>query len=423
VSALRGAAAALAVGVTVLVPAGPTYAVDDPLCANVASDDVVAATGDSVPLDLMRVPELQELFERHQAEAGEHQRVAVVDSGVASAGLVVAARQRFSKGSEIEDSHGTLVAGLIAGAPRAEGKPVGVAPGAEIVDVRVYDTLSPQDPDTEDGVTNAGVVEGLEWVADHAAGLRIGVVNVSLAVPGSDELAAVVERLWQEDVVVVAASGNRPADASDPLWPEFGYDGASARPPGEDAAGAVFPAGYPHVVAVSATADGAEAVTTDASEFVLQSSAIDVAAPTYGAISITSNGSTCVLADIATSWAAAEVSGVLAMLRSAYPHERAPQIVARLVHSANGTPDRPSVLTGAGVVQPTEAMVRPLAPDGDGGVESTSQERDRHLRATAPEAADDLLADTGEQAVWWGLLGGGALLLALILRPVLARRG
>ncbi|MCW2795083.1 MAG: peptidase and in, kexin, sedolisin [Nocardioides sp.] len=419
---LRAVAGGAALGAAVLVPAGTAYAAEDPLCSNVATDVQVAATGDSLPLSLMRVPQAQEFLARHGREAGSGQRVAVVDSGVGGRGIPVAAHQSFSRKAEIEDPHGTLVAGLIAGAPRADDKAVGVAPGAEIVDVRIYDLPAPQDPNAEDGVTNAGLVEGLGWVADNAQRLDIGVVNVSLAVPGSRALRDVVARLWDSGVVVVAASGNRPADESDPLWAEFGYEGASVRPAGEDAATAVFPAGYPHVVAVSATADGAEAITTDASEFVLQSSAIDIAAPTYGGVSVTPNGSTCVLNDIATSWAAAEVSGVVALLRSAYPNEDPAQIVARLLYSANGTPDRPTVQTGAGVVQPIEALVRPLDPNGHGTVASTSQEPERHLRATVPEPEADLLAGTRDHAVWWGLLGGGALLLALILRPVFGRR-
>lgn len=417
------AVAALLVAATAVGPTGPADAADDdPLCVNVSDDVPVSATGESVPLELMRVPQVQEIFARHGAQAGAGQNVAVVDSGVAPYGLRIAGSRNFARQSQIEDSHGTMVAGLIAGAPRADGKPVGVAPGAGIVDVRVYDVAAPQDPDQEDAVTSAGVVRGLTWVADHAEDLDIGVANVSLWVTPSAALKAVLARLWREDVVVVAASGNRPGDESDPLWTEFGYGGASERPPGEDAAAAIFPAGYPHVLAVSASADGAEAVTTDAGEYVLQSSAIDVAAPTYGAVSITANGSTCVLDDIATSWAAAEVSGVVAMLRSAYPHEDAAQIVARLVHSADGREDRPTVLTGAGVVRPLEALTRPLDPDRRGEVAQTSAEPDRHLRARAPVPSDDLLAPTRDDAVWWGLLGGGAVLLALVLRPVLARR-
>ena len=42
--------------------------------------------------------------------------------------------------------------------------------------------------------------------------------------------------------------------------------------------------------------------------------------------------------------------------------------------------------------------------------------------AVAPEPEPDPLAGASDDAVWWGLLGGGVLVVALLLRPVLARR-
>jgi membrane-anchored mycosin MYCP len=41
---------------------------------------------------------------------------------------------------------------------------------------------------------------------------------------------------------------------------------------------------------------------------------------------------------------------------------------------------------------------------------------------SVPKEPKDVLASTRKNAVWWGLVGGGVLLLALVLRPVLARR-
>ena len=41
---------------------------------------------------------------------------------------------------------------------------------------------------------------------------------------------------------------------------------------------------------------------------------------------------------------------------------------------------------------------------------------------TLPQEDPDLLSDTREELVWWGLVGGLALAAALVLRPVLARR-
>ena len=155
---------------------------------------------------------------------------------------------------------------------------------------------------------------------------------------------------------------------------------------------------------------------------MLQNSATDVAAPTYGGVSLGVNGSTCLLLDIATSWAAAEASGIVALLRDRYPDDSAAQIVARLEQTASGSPDDENVLTGAGVVQPLEALTRPLTPDDEGDLDRDDPEESTIPPASAPQPRADLLASAREDAVWWGLFGGGAVVLALLLRPILARR-
>jgi membrane-anchored mycosin MYCP len=309
--------------------------------------------------------------------------------------------------------HGTTVAGLIAGRPREPGGPVGVAPAAGIIDVRVYDT-SETDP-TEGGARPDAdtLAAGLEWVAENAGSWHIKVANVSLAVRPSKRLAEAVRKAWDAGVVIVASAGNRPTTQG-----ELNFSELATFHPGEDAAKLVYPAGYPHVVAVNATAEGAGNVTLEDS--VLHNSQTDVAAPTYRAVSVAINGSTCLVPEIATSWSAAEVSGVLALIRSRYPHDGAAEAVARLVDTASGSPTAPTSLEGAGVVQPVEALTRPLPAGGDptgipGGGRAVA-------RATAPEPQADVLAATRDHAVWWGLLGGGALLLAVLARPALARR-
>jgi membrane-anchored mycosin MYCP len=128
-----------------------------------------------------------------------------------------------------------------------------------------------------------------------------------------------------------------------------------------------------------------------------------------------------VINDVATSWSTAVVSGVLSLLRSAHPKEEPAQTVARLLETANGTAGTPTRLTGYGVVQPLEALTRPLSPDADGTLAYAAADLDQP-QATAPEPADDLLAGPRDDAVWWGLIGGGVLVVALLLRPVLSRR-
>jgi len=134
------------------------------------------------------------------------------------------------------------------------------------------------------------------------------------------------------------------------------------------------------------------------------------------------NGDTCLVEPTSTAAAAGEVAGVLALLFQRYPFELPAQIVSRLVNTADGTTDDRTPLTGAGVVQPYEALTRPLLPAGDGTVERTVVRTGTAKRAAVPEPDPDLLASTRENAVWWGLIGGGLLVVALLLRPVLARR-
>ena len=148
----------------------------------------------------------------------------------------------------------------------------------------------------------------------------------------------------------------------------------------------------------------------------------DVAAPTAGAVSYSLRGESCLLTDPATSYAAAEVSGVLALLQSAYDESIAAS-VRRLLTTANGRPDIPNTLVGAGEVQAMDALTRPMEIDDDSGTDlgAGSVEHEPQL-LSVPEEPDDVLASTRENAVWWGVIGGGVLLLAVLLRPVLARR-
>ena len=410
-------ALAAVVAATMLPPA-PSQAVasaalDSVLC-DAVGEEVVTTSDPSAPLERLRIPEAHELL-GGPARAGAGVNVAVLDSGVSRAGgrVRVVDGTTVGAGGEIQDPHGTAVASLIAGQPRADGGLVGIAPAAGIVDVRVYDTLDPESLDGE-LLTAGSVAEGLRWVAEQADQLDIRIANVSLSVGPDDELAAAVRAARTAGVLVVAETGNRGATGPMEAFPSAA--------PGEDVAGAVFPAGYlDDVIAVNATVGGADA-GSDPQVNVGASSATDVAAPTYGAVVVAVNGSTCTLQDVNTSWAAAEVSGVLALLMSRYPDDNSAQTMARLLGTASGTLDDPTRLTGVGVVQPLEALTRPLRPGEDGAFAQTRSARDENPRARAPEPEVDTLASLRRTALWFSIPGGAALLLALMLRPVLARR-
>lgn len=398
------------------VAVAPPAAADDPDCMTQPKDETGTEIEPGAPvISQLEIGRAQNLVDDEAPpRPGPPVRVAVLDSGVTGDRIPVVDRYTGITGrSQVMFPHGTVVAGLIAG-ERHDGTAVGVAPDAEIVDVRVYD-----DVDEEEGgelVSPESLAAGLQWVAREARRLNIRVANVSVAVEADPQLKRAVQAVRRAGVVVVAAAGNRP-DEGQPFDSLFGDD---APEPGEDAAGHLFPTGYDDVVSVSATGDGSP--EADASAYVLRNSNTTVAAPTYWGVSYAVNGEPCRIDTIATSWATAEVSGVLALLFQMFPDDTDEQVVARLVTTANGTPDDPNPVTGAGVVQPMEALTRPLAPARSGEMDRTvSVDRDG-APAVAPDPETDPLAGPREDAVWWGLIGGGVLVVALLLRPVLARR-
>ncbi|MCD4532770.1 S8/S53 family peptidase [Nocardioides sp. cx-169] len=432
---LRGVlAAGLALGV-LAVGSAPAHA-EDQDCSSINAEvtDTVEATSPSSPAQLMQVAQAQRLAARSGSGPGQGVTVAVLDSGVAPSTRLnpIVAAPSSGRSPELLDYQGTAIAGLIAGRGEPD-KPIGIAPEATIMDVRVYDRREAQDPAAETEPSLDLLIQGLRHVANLPRG-RVGVVNVSLALPAREELGdalrAVLADLAAKDVVVVAATGDRPEE-SDALYSEFGYaerDGEDegSPPPGEDAGGAIWPAAAPHVVAVNATATALvedEVVVGDAADSVLRSSDTDLAAPSSGAVSLGMDGrSTCVLGEVSSEYAAAEVSGVVALLRSAFPDDTAAQVVARLTRTATGSPLTRNVLTGHGIVQPVEALTRPLRPGKKGQLPATTIDDRGDERATAPREQPDVLASTKRNAVWWGLLAGGALIVATMLRPVLARR-
>lgn len=418
-AASMSAALAVTGGLVAVSPAA--QAIEDAECPSTSLDDPYDSAQESRPLAEMDVEKAHNYLTRRGEGLGAGVVIAVIDSGVgAPAGVDVVERPVVVPNLQSEYYHGTAVAGLIAGTARSQdaGGAVGIAPDAQILDLQVYD-----DPTGGNGtaIIASNVVQALDVVlARRAAGMNIRVVNISLNVAPDDVLAQRIEQLWQAGVVTVAPTGNRPrndaGDTGSALVPEEQFGEFR---PGENARDVVHPAAYDRVLAVNASMAGTGGA--DPHEYVLENSATDLAAPTAGGVSYSVNGGTCLLSTPATSWAAAEVSGVLALLFAHFPDDTPAMAVNRLLLTADGRPDIPNRLSGAGDVQPYDALTRPLAMDEDGQTEQTAPAPDSQVYA-APEPEPDILAATRRDAVWWGLVGGGTLLLALVLRPVLARR-
>ncbi|TMH92149.1 MAG: hypothetical protein E6H47_03760, partial [Betaproteobacteria bacterium] len=176
---------------------------------------------------------------RQQGIDGSGVTVAILDSGVAADADLVQPANRILASVNFADErltsdpggHGTHIAGIIAGnGSRSGGEIIGVAPQANIVDVRVL------------GNTGRGrissVVRGIEWVLAHRHDYNIRVINLSFGAPALlpyrlDPMSAAVEIAWRRGLVVVAASGNG------------GPQGGTVVTPGID----------PYVITVGATDD------------------------------------------------------------------------------------------------------------------------------------------------------------------------
>ncbi len=425
--------AAVAVGALVALSLPAPAAADDTTsfqCPTTADQEVVQSPVASLPRKYLGLDRADELLARRGITPGHDVKVALLDSGVAAkdtyAPVDVVDRQVFSPGP-VENVHGTLLAGLVAAKPQpgdAGRIPVGIAPGAQIVDLKVYGD-TPEDS-SHGGIDPANVAAALRWLVTHAETEKIKIAVMAMNLPPDPEVKAAVEALAEKNIVLLAATGNRvqpdSASGSDRM------DAYATPRPGEDVADVVYPAGYTaQVLGITAAADGVpreDGQAVDASGQVLFSSAIDLALPVYGATTVSTNGSTCVLQTVETSWAVAEAAGVLALLMSAYPNETAAAVEARMLRTADGRVSEIGTnrLYGAGVPQPVDALTRVLRPAKDGALATPAFRPREYPAAAAPPRPPDPLGDVPDHAMWWAILGGAALVITALLRPLLARR-
>ena len=229
----------------------------------------------------------------HALATGRGALVAVVDTGIDTLhpDLVAAVAGSFdaTEGAPpADDPHGTAIAGIIS----AHGAIQGVAPGAKVLDVRVFQA----DPVGAGSIASTMILlRGLQWANDQ--GSRI--INLSLA--GSrDALAGLaIAALVRKNTVVVAAAGNA---------------GASAP--------SAYPAAFDDVIAVTATdlRDALYASANHGSYIAVAAPGVDVIAPAlYEAYQVGSG----------TSFAAAHVSGVIALML-----ERGPKLSIQEIRAA-----------------------------------------------------------------------------------------
>ncbi|WP_422770055.1 type VII secretion-associated serine protease mycosin [Plantactinospora sp. WMMC1484] len=322
-------------------------------------------------------------------------RVAVVDSGVSAdhptlTGKVLPGRDLLASsggdGQCDENGHGTLIAGIIAGreAVSAGFRFYGVAPGAEIVPVRV---LRDQRRSVEADLSER-IAEAIRWAVDSG---DADVLNLSLTTPPTRQLQSAVAYALDRQVVVVAAAGNS------------GDSGVEAGRP-------TFPAGYPGVIAVAGVnADDEHVQTSTSGEFV------DVAAPGERiAGPAAAGGGYLFTAEGGTSFATGYVSGLAALIRAYDPTLSPSQVAERIFRTADHPDGLWNPQVGHGVVNPVRAVgaVRPAVAPAPATAGSVPRPAARPAPLRAVSVASAVIAVVGV-----------ALALLLLASVPVIRRG
>jgi subtilisin family serine protease len=225
-------------------------------------------------------PEKLGAIEAHRLATGNGVTVAIIDSGVDPnhpdlAGAITASYDAADAGKP--HPHGTGMAGAIA----SRGTVVGIAPGAELLAVRAFSASS----QSAEGTT-LNIIKGLDWAADKGA----RVVNMSFAGPLDPRLHDTLAKAAGKGMILIAAVGNAGPNS----------------PP-------LYPAAEPFVIAVTAT-DASDALFSGANRgkyIAVAAPGVDVLVPAPDASYQFTTG---------TSVAAAEVSGVVALLLERNPH-------------------------------------------------------------------------------------------------------
>jgi serine protease AprX len=294
--------------------------------------------------------------------------VALIDSGVnnhpdlVTTGLLPYSRIVYSKSFVPGDSsaadaygHGTHIAGLIAGNGLSSTGPLfsqnfkGIAPGANIVNLRVLDANG--------SANDSSVIAAINQAVSLKSQYNIRVINLSLGrgVFESyklDPLCQAVEKAWKNGIVVVVAAGNNGR-----FLPTSGYGTVTS--PGNDpyvlTVGSMKPMGTPqrtddliasysskgptmldHIVKPDVVAPGNLLVSTETSNTTLYNTELGNRVPysayMYGGLS---SPSKFYFELSGTSMATGVVSGAVADLLQAHPTLTPDQVKARLMKTAS----------------------------------------------------------------------------------------
>jgi membrane-anchored mycosin MYCP len=381
-------------------PAPPQPTVQREVCAAVIPSPGEPGRGHDQLADL-NLPQVWQLTR------GAGQRVAVIDTGVSRHQRlpnVVPGGDYVSTGDGTQDcdTHGTLVAGIIAAAPdsTADGFS-GMAPDVTLVSIRQSSAKFASATDRSGA--GIGDVDTMAKAVRTAADLGASVINISsvACVPTTSVLddralgAALAYAVDVKNAVVVAPAGNTggaaqcPAQRSDATW--------------ETVTVAVSPAWYDDYVLTvgSVNAEGAP------SAFTLAGPWVDVAA-TGEAVTLFSSAPLS-----GTSYAVPVVSGLAALIRARFPTLTARQVMQRIESTAHHPPAGWDPFVGNGTVDALAAVSTDSTPT------TTSTPHAPPVPVSTPpppSPPDGHVRDTALRGAAIGLVALVAALVSLRLR-------
>ncbi len=264
------------------------------------------------------------LPQAHRAATGKGVQVAVIDTGVDLdhpdlRGRVTAAGNFVDRGEQTftSDVHGTAVAGVIAAAAGNEVGIAGVAPDAQLLALKA---CWPEAPGARQALCNSYT---LAKAVDFALTSRAQVLNFSLTGPPDPLLGRLLKSALERGIAVVAAADPRGG----------------------------FPASLDGVLAVMATGPGPGVGPGVREVRPAPARRAHLAAPGVDILSTVPRASYDFFTG--SSLAAAEVSGVAALLLERRPRLTPAQIAAAILQTS-----RPSAPGEAGTVDACAALAR-----------------------------------------------------------------
>ena len=273
------------------------------------------------------------LSELHQVSTGRNVRVAVIDSAIDTrqpdlAGQVAVSRNFVAGRDETPEAHGTGVAGVIAAIADNRQGIAGVAPDARLMGLRAcWQLASPPDGGSGTVCDSFSLAKALEFAITHGA----QIINLSLSGPPDPLLGKLLDAALNRGVTVVGA-----------------FDGALPR--------GGFPASHAGVVAV------ADESSPDNPRGVYVAPGRNVPTTQPGGRWYLVNGS---------SYAAAHVSGLFALVEQRQPQARGASVLVVARAGAGAIDACATVLRGARTRDAACAWpshdARALAAAGAGG--------------------------------------------------------